>query len=225
VISTKLNWLLSLLCTLLLCGTLTASPTIVYDNTTTATSGTFVLNGLPDGFWPFNQIWPDEPMGDQITLAGTARENASIDLMLSSSQPTTLTSLTLSLCSLDADGYTPAGQFWSGSLQNVAVSGLTPVTFNITNLDAPLPTSFIWLASADSDVAGLATFNPPTVGSSGNFYWDHDPDDGSWYALAFGGSPVANFGATVTAMPNPEPTSIAFLLLGGLAVRGKQRRA
>ena len=226
MVPTKFNYLfIPLLCALMLCGTATASPTLVYDNTTTATSGTFEPNGLPHGFWSFNQIWPGEPMGDQIMLAGTERTHALFDLMVSSSQPTTLTNITLYLYNVDSATYTPGTQFWSGSLQDVAVNGLTTVTFSITNPGVPLPDTFIWLASAHSDVAGLATFNPPTVGSSEDFYWDHDPDEDAWYSMAFRSDPAANFGARVWAEANPipEPASIIFVLLGGLAVRGKRR--
>ncbi|KKM16182.1 hypothetical protein LCGC14_1688400, partial [marine sediment metagenome] len=79
------------------------SPEDVYNNTTTPTSAIeppegapdFIKIGLTNGFWPFNAFWPNEPMGDQITLTGVNRTVVQFDLILSSLNPITLANLTL----------------------------------------------------------------------------------------------------------------------------------
>lgn len=77
-------------------------------------------------------------------------------------------------------------------------------------------------------MAGPATYDPPAVGSSGDFFWDRDSTDGKWYRLwfrdfpALHSSPVANFGAKVLAVP--EPASAALLALGVLLAARKRRR-
>lgn len=193
-----------------------AAPAVVYDNTTTPTSGDYA----PDGFWPFNTFSPNEPMGNQITLAGTDRTVVEFDLVLSSSLPTSLSCLTLAFYAPDPDTGYPGDHLWADTANNVSVNGITTVTFNVPNV--VVPDTFVWVAGADSASAGLATYSPPTVGASGNYYWDYDHIGDWWYALHFENNPVANFGAKVLAVP--EPTSLGLLALGGLLAVCRRKR-
>lgn len=201
----------------------TAFPVIVYDNTTSPTSGSWA----PDGIWQFSYYTPYEPMGDQITLGGTDRAVTRVDLMLSSTGPTTLSSLNLKLYL--NDGYAVNGFYgapgtlqFSGTLTNVAVNGLTRVSFDVPTI--PMQDTFTWIASADSMDCGMATFNPPTTGSSADRFWDYTgpPYTEGWYKLSLAHDPVANFGATVYAVP--EPGSLTLLAAGALAVLRRRRR-
>ncbi len=210
------------------------SPEDVYNNTTTFTSATnvpedapdFIKNGLTNGFWPFNAFWQDEPMGDQITLTGTNRTVAQFDLILSSSAPVTLTDLTLAFYEVEypypsnPDIPYPGDEIWSTALNNVPVDGVTTITFPVPNVE--VPDTFVWVAGSDSEVAGLATYDPPTRGSSDDFYWDYDTFGDVWYSLNFNADPVANFGAKVLAVP--EPTTTGFLVLGSLLVAWKKKQ-
>jgi len=71
------------------------------------------------------------------------------------------------------------------------------------------------------EFAGLLAYDPPTVGTSDQFYWVKN-SDGNWFGS--GGTNNHNFYAQVTAVP--EPTT-ALLLASGLAglAAAKRRRS
>jgi hypothetical protein len=112
------------------------------------------------------------------------------------------------------------------TLNNVPVNGLTRVRFS---MGVVVPTTFIWVASASSDVAGPAIFDPATIGTSGATdgsgnlcFWDFDQSDTcQWMPLNFGGDPVADFGAEVIA--TPEPLSVTLLAAGVLPIMRRRR--
>lgn len=146
-----------------------SAATIVYDNTSTAITGDWT----PGGFWPFSQYAANEPFGNPITLAGTDRTVVQFDLILSSSQQTTLSNLTLSFYEDDGfDAYmcsgAPGTQLWTTTVADVAVDGNTTVVFEVPSIE--VPDTFIWIVSSDSLSAGPATYDPPTVGSSAGFF-------------------------------------------------------
>ncbi len=68
--------------------------------------------------------------------------------------------------------------------------------------------------------AGLLIFEKPTVGTSNNDYWQRD-SGGAWALKQIsGGSPIANFGARITAIPEPsviQLTAVAGAFLAGMA--------
>jgi len=201
-----------------LSGLAAGAPVTVYDNATTNnTTGSYA----PNGFWPFNAFAPNEPMGDQITLNNEApeREIVQFDVVLSSSQPVNLLTVTLAFYEIDADTWFPGDQLWATSAHNVAVDGITAVIFSVPSV--VVPDSFIWVVGADSALAGLATYDAPSIGSSADFYWDHDTLGGQWYPLRFDGSPIANFGAKIVAVP--EPGVIAILAVSGASMICKER--
>jgi len=196
---------------------------IVYDNTTTPVKSSTSDGYAPDGFWPFDSYSTTELMGNRITLAGTDRIIREFDLILSSSQPTVLSQLTLSFYKPDgldvrhASG-APGTQLWTDTLDDVAVNGVTTIAFDVP--EVLVPDTFIWVTNADSMNAGMATYCPPTIGTTSGYFWDHSPGIG-WYAMNFEGDPAASFGARVVA--NPEPTTLAILVLGGLAMIRRKR--
>lgn len=73
-----------------------------------------------------------------------------------------------------------------------------------------------------NEIAGLTLYDPPTVGSSFNDYWEKV---GGTFVTKTSTGPdaaVANFGATVTAVP--EPSTVALGLLGAVALLIRRRK-
>ena len=223
--NTSLSILAAVGITALLLQTAAFASVVVYDNTTTATTGPFI-EATEYGFWPFSQYNAYDLVGDSVNLDPglVERTVCRFDLMLSCfpwSQPVTLPELTVSFYDLDAPW--PDTEIWSSvTLTNVVVDGLTMVTFDVSP-GVTVDDSFVWTACADSLEAGLATFDPPEVGSSDDYFFVRDFYDLSWCALNFDGDPVANFGARIWAVP--EPASALVMVLGGLlACRPGRRR-
>jgi hypothetical protein len=201
-----------------------ASAEIVYDNSFTPITGSMYPEAA-DGFYPFSFFSSSEKTGELITLAGSGRQITSFEVLLFSTEPVVLDALEL-LFYLDdgQDAYgaggAPGTSIWSDSKLAVAVDGLTSVTFTVP--DVEVPDSFIWAASADSNVAGLALFDPPTIGQAGKGYWDGDGETGIWYPQWFAGDPVMNFGARIEAVP--EPATLVVLASAGLIMGCRRRR-
>jgi hypothetical protein len=196
---------------------------IVYDNSTTPTQS-IDPGWIPEGYLAFSRYDPYEQTGDEITLAGTEREIVQFDMILSSIEPTTLSNLTLIFRELESteQGHPEVGPvIWTDSRNNIDVDGLTTVSFSVPNI--VVPDNFIWLASSDSMVSGLASFDPPTIGSSQNQFWDYSVPLDTWYSMNFDNDPVANFGATVWAVP--EPTTLGMLFLSGLVLSVRKNKA
>jgi hypothetical protein len=201
-----------------------ADSQIVYDNSSTPTRG---LHGEPpyagDGFWPFTMN-PNRYLGDEIVLSGDARRVVRVDVQLSSTGPTSLENLTLGLFSIAPGAYYPDALLWLGSLADILVEGPTAVTFTVPEIQ--VPDRFVWaVAGPDSETAGLAVFDPPTVGASPLLahptrgymdYYLHSSGEDLWGFMYFEGDPVANFGATIWAVP--EPSTLALAALGGIAL-------
>ena len=210
---------------LVLLGTSWASAgVIVYDNTSTPTTGT-VIPALEKGFWPFSQFHPYEFQGDSITLARTERTICRFVLMISSSEYTVLDTLTVRFYS--QDGPWPASDYiWSATTTNVVVDGPRAVVFDIEPPYVVVPDDLTWAASANSLVAGLATYDPPTVGYSPIYdddrgYWFDLDDTEGWIPLDLGDDMVANFGCRLVAIPEP---ATALLLVSGALFATRRRR-
>ena len=231
----RARWIIALLLTALVLTTsniAVSAAAVVYDNTTTPVTGPWTAD-TEKGFWPFSVFGAYEDMGDEITLAGTARTITEFELILLSpwqevilSSTATEPSLALTFWKndgLDVYGFpgAPGTWLWEGSISSditLPVNVPTTVTFSVP--DVVVPDTFTWTTRADSLSAGMAIYDPPTFGSSGDHYWDLYAGD--WYPMSFGGGPVANFGARVTAVP--EPSALAVLILGGLSAVRRRRR-
>lgn len=87
--------------------------------------------------------------------------------------------------------------------------------------------TFTWTVSfsgmSANEQFGLLFYNPPVTGSSFDDYWEKV--GGVWTLKKFSttGGPIANFGAVVTAVPEPATIQLALLLgvgwLGRIAFR------
>ena len=216
---------------LLASGVASSAPEVVYSNTDVPITDTIA----PDGFVYFNRFdpaapWGDELIGDEITLARTERYVTEFHLLLSSSEPTVLGLLTLTLRNNDGivwsmGGYPegPGTEIWTGALSNVAVAGPTTAIFHLPRVR--VPDRFTWLVAADSNVAGPATYDPPETGSPSAFdcFWDIDSATGDIYAIGLWTQP-SNFGAIILAEAAPEPMTAGLLLVGGAALLRRRRR-
>jgi len=187
----------------------TPSPQIVYDNTST-NSFTGQFYGSQNEF------------GDQITLAG-ASFNRTItsfrfDYYLSHGVNGD-EQATLTVYDATGPGGSPGKVLFTDGPFNIT-SGYNTVTDS--GLNVAVPDTIIWTVKftgvEGTEQAGLLFYNPPTVGSSFDDYWEKV--NGVWTLNRFtpSGGPVANFGAQVLAIP--EPTTIAYALLAGLVVLG-----
>ena len=62
-----------------------------------------------------------------------------------------------------------------------------------------------------SEVAALDLYSPPNVGNNYNDYWEQLPSLDWELRAGPAGTPVMNFGATMTAVPEPSPLQVGLL--------------
>lgn len=115
--------------------------------------------------------------------------------------------------------YLPGTSFFDSGLQSLAAPS-DPSNRNTYDLDLSgqgilLPERFTWSIQfsgiTGGEVAGISLYNPPSVGLSENDFWFNNA--GSWELR--GTNPTAfNFGAQITAVP--EPSTYVLAILGGI---------
>ena len=199
-----------------------AGDVVVYDNTGVHTSGGYAT----DGVWAFNVFEAYGYMGDQVTLSVSDATISRFDLMLYSTEAATAEGVQVALFPIDTTTFEIGAPYWTSDPRNVEVGAdeVTVVTFDVP--DVAVPQELVWAAAGDSDVAGLATMDPPSVGSSAStYYWNKAPEPEGWIPLNLGSEMAANFGARIWAVP--EPTGLVVLLSGcaGLIARRRRRTA
>jgi hypothetical protein len=191
---------------------------VVYDNTANSLDNNFPL--LPE--------WRDDSAeaGDDIWIVGSAREVVELKLLFfyRGTEPGTI-DLQVRFRDVDENTQTPIGAFYeTGIVQDLpTVAGINEYTFAIPNVT--VPDHFVWTVQAydrqgSVGELGPAYYNPATVGFSDDFFWLSDMGS-EWTAYSWGGDPYANFGARLTAVP--EPAS-ALALCAGLAALCRRRR-
>ncbi|MGL4419565.1 MAG: hypothetical protein ACRCZF_02775 [Gemmataceae bacterium] len=118
-----------------------------------------------------------------------------------------------------------------------------PVSTSIVGEEFTVPSNSTFWAAVTFDSTGTSTttaqlnllgqglFNPPTVGTSGDVFFE-TTNPGSFAAsnptpfdlLFFCGTPVANFGWEFDITPVPEPATTTGLVIGATALVGGFRR-
>jgi hypothetical protein len=188
---------------------------IVYDNTTTSLNNNFPL--LPE--WEVNSA----EAGDEIWLGGTDREVTELKLIFNyrGTVPGTFNAL-IRFREYDESFQGPGAAFYESPLTQVqTTAGLHELTFAIPNVI--VPDHFIWTIQAfdrqgSEGELGMAYFNPPTIGSSEDWLWQRGGNE--WTAYSWGGEPYANFGAQLTAVP--EPATLLVTAAGLLSFRRRR---
>ena len=196
--------------------------TIVFDNSTTPLAYLWgqVLPGAASG--------PEG--GDEIDLVGTDREVVNIDILIH------VLGTTIGFADTQVRFYAndgagapadPGSLLWdSGPFAALPHAiGLQTMSFAVPNIT--VPNTFTWTIeftnrTGSTGAMGTRGYDPPTDGTSRDDFWIHNPDT-TWLRSFFGGPPdVANFGATVTAVP--EPASMLILGAGLMALAARRRR-
>lgn len=93
-----------------------------------------------------------------------------------------------------------------------------------SGLSVAVPGTFTWAVRLTRPV-GLVLYDPPTVGSSGDFHWLSSNDAATWTQINFLNA-VDNFRARVTAVPEPGTLvlTLAGLAFFGLSLRGRRQQ-
>jgi hypothetical protein len=202
---------------LLLMAAATSFGSIVYDNTTTFLNENMPL--LPE--W----LNDSAEVGDEVNLAGTDRTVTGLKLLFyyRGNIPGTFDARIRFRVYNDSLGKPDLPFYESGLTQVTTLAGMNEFNFAIPYV--VVPDRFIWTIQAYNRQGsvgeiGPAYFNPPTVGSSEDYFWQHVSGE-EWSQYNWGGEPVANFGATITAVPEP---ATGLLLLAGLASIARRRR-
>ncbi|HWA82970.1 MAG TPA: PEP-CTERM sorting domain-containing protein [Fimbriimonadaceae bacterium] len=196
-----------------------AGASVVYDN----------MSWTQGWYWAENPGFtsPTAEGGDQVTLGGTDRAVTNIDILFYSLWDAGTADVTVNFYKNDGVGGAPGTLLWtSGTMAGMShVQGLQTYSFAVPSV--VVPNTFTWtlgLANRTGSTGdiGPALADPPTVGSSGDFFWYMG--SGGWATTGWGGSPVANFGARITAAPVPEPAAFGVLGVGVVALLRRRGR-
>jgi hypothetical protein len=180
---------------------------IVYDNTSN----------------PLGQYWNSgTEFGDQVTLGGLKGDRIvkqfKMEYYMSYGVSGDETAQIKFYSNSGANG-APSSLLYDTGVFSLTRAGYNTVTINDVNV--AIPDNFTWTVSfgglTGSEVAGVTLYNPPTVGSSFNDFWEKTSSGWTLKQMP-GGTPVANFAAQITAVP--EPTTIQLALMAGLAGLG-----
>ena len=199
-----------------------ANAEVVYQNTN------------PD-YTYFQPIAPGEEIGDDVTLAGTARYVTGFTVPITNTYANPfIGSFTARFYTPDQDGL-PGTQIWQANSNLINLQPNSDATLDFGSPNVTVPDSFIWTltattlpaASSTDESIGTLLNNTPQVGSSEDAFVYNAHDGSGWGNFNFQPGPdLANFEATITASV-PEPATCSLLALGAVAglVRRRRRRA
>lgn len=196
-----------------------AAQTVVYDNTTTSLNNNHPL--LPE--W----LNDSAEVGDEIWLDGAEREAVELGLIFTNrgTEPNYFDAR-VRFRMLDSNESPSDVFFDSGIIPGMySPAGLTVYYFSIPHVI--VPDRFVWTIqlynrTGPGNELGPSYFNPPTVGTSEDFFWRYE-QGGDWTPYSWGGEPYANFGASLTAVP--EPSILVGLSIAVLAMMRRRKRS
>jgi hypothetical protein len=192
-----------------------------------------VYQNLNPNWQLFQTVEQGQQIGDDVTLAGTARSVDQFQVVITNQFDQAYTgTFTARFFDIGTSGL-PHNQLWQGVVQ---VAGGQPLednrllTFAVPNVT--VPNTFIWSLQANtnlpaptpngSDGLGVVLNNTPQAGSSQDIAYFNDGTTWSSFDYHPDNPDLANFEAKITAVP--EPTSIFTMVAGGLALLARRRR-
>jgi hypothetical protein len=182
---------------------------VVYDNTSNFENYYLTFYGT-DGLHP--------EAGDQITLAGTARTVTQFDVLLLGLE-NVAADVTVRFYKNDAFDGAPGTMLFARTVPGVHLNRGQQLTLSVPVPGIEVPDTFTWTLGfnpPDRPLLGLLFYDPPTIGSSEDFYWFGVP--GFFWERAHSSLFISNLAAHVTAVP--EPSALALLASGGLGLLG-----
>jgi hypothetical protein len=199
--------------------------TIAYDNSTSY---------LANRYWAV-----DTQFGDEINLSTTTTDRLlktfKFEYWLSHDVNSNETVTLFLYNNNGADYFGGTGNPTPGTVlyQSDAISipnGQRTIIFDLSTNNITVPNRMTWAVQfggvTGSEQVGLLMYNPPTVGSSLDDYWEKVGS--TWTLKNFDsahGGPVANFGAQVITVV-PEPSTVLLGIVGaavlGLAMRRRR---
>jgi hypothetical protein len=189
------------------------------------------VNPLAPNYYP---LADGEELADDVTLAGTNRFVTSFSVEVASSFAGPFAG-TGSAFFYEIDPVTglPEDQpFWAGVTALPGLIGENTVTWAVPLQE--VPDSFVWSVVFDTTLPpagpdedfGVLLNDVPSVGTSDDFFFQRDLV-GDWQAYSFtsgGDADLANFQATITAVPEPVTAGLfAVAAVAGLARRRRHR--
>lgn len=184
------------------------TPTVIYDNS---------VNYLGQFYYAANEF------GDQIQFSTATTERTitdfKVEYYLDPATSDNNETAQLRLYRNDGVGQSPGTLLYDTgtfSIQSGA-SGINHIY--VQNMNLRVQDGLTWtvlFGGIDAgDTAGLLLFDPPTVGSSFDDFWENS--GGVWGTRTITGV-AASFGAQVIAVP--EPNTVALMVVGGLTALG-----
>ncbi len=166
--------------------------------------------------------------GDEIVLAGTQRVLTEFHFAYYSDY-SQADGLNFTLYANDGplvNGFASPGSVLFSDTYDV-VLGTSGVDIDIPftpDPSDPLPDRLTFVVEfLGTGIAGLLIADDPTIGASGNDFWEWNA--GSWELRQLAGGYTSNFEARVTAVPEANPGVAATMALAGLGVLAAYRRS
>ena len=179
----------------------------------------------------------NEEIGDDVTLAGTARVVTNFLISMTSTYANNYSgTFTARFYLPDGpdDGFgnrLPGTKIWEGTTTGLGSEGTRLMAWDVPNV--LVPDSFIWTFQMDTtlnplfedpDGIGPDLNDNPAVGSSQDLMFINDGT--GWGSFNYGGGatdPVANMQAEIVAVV-PEPAALGALAIGAVGLIGRRKR-